>query len=104
MGLFMKAAASVPILQAHLVDLGCHIEETLGPEVEAPPSAGAKGHAQCFREWTNTPNTIGCCLVEVSASTLAAKAVVVSDRFEEIGALRYAMTAASHAASAYLGA
>jgi DNA-binding NarL/FixJ family response regulator len=28
----------------------------------------------------------------------------VSDRFEEIGALRYAMTAASHAASAYLEA
>ena len=79
----MKTAASVPILQAHLVDLGCHIEETLGPEVEAPPSAGAKGYAQNFRERTNAPNTVGCCLVEVSASTLAAKAVVVGDRFEE---------------------
>jgi DNA-binding NarL/FixJ family response regulator len=42
------------------------------------------------------------------ASALAAAdgdaLLLVSDRFEEIGALRYAMTAASHAASAYLEA
>jgi len=79
----MQTAAPVPILQTHLVDLGCHVEETLGTQVEATPSAFAKGHAQRFRERSNTPNAVRCCLVEASASTFAAKAVVVGNRFEE---------------------